>query len=234
MWAKGVTVSVMTPQGSSISRRQLLIAGGGGAALLYAARGALLAGRPGPLAGAPPEAAAGLAPGLRALPFADDFANPALPGWDVRRPVAILGATAFGFTHPMSTTLDRTDVLAGRGTVIGLDGPLAGSSVPGLMETTEAFVFEPDVAHALRFRVAGSHQRADRLPASTVTASLPGLGISSQVTRRPGDGFLEFELAVPRQETAKMSTIVFRSENAPGQAGLLLESVSLDRLGAAQ
>lgn len=234
MWPEGVTVNVMAPHGSGISRRQLLIVGGGGAALLYAARGALMAGRPRPPTGATTEAPTGLAPEVRALPFADDFANAALPGWDVRRPVAILGTTPFGFIHPMSATLDRTDVLAGRGTVIGLDGPMAGSSVPGLIETTEAFVFEPGVAHALRFRVAGSHQRADRLPASTVTASLPGLGLSTQVTRRPGDGFREFELAVPRQATAKMSTIVFRSENAPGQAGLLLESVALDRLDAAQ
>lgn len=215
-----------------LSRRHFLVAGGGGAALLWAGWTGLARRAPGGPAAAGPVAAVrpATAPGLRELPFADAFADPALPSWNVRRPVAILGTTAFGFGHPANAVLDRPEVLQGRGTVIGLDGPLAGSTGPGLLETVDAFVFEPGATYRLAFSVAGSQQRADRLPPSTLTASLPGLGVSRQVTRRPADGFLEVTLDAPVTGPA-LSTIVLASENAPGQAGLLLESVSLTKLG---
>jgi len=214
-----------------LSRRQLLLFGGAGAALLYAGRATLLPVGPGGHSAPRPEDRVVATPDLRGLAFSDAFANPALPGWNVRRPVAILGATPFGFGYAGNSVLDRPEVLQGRGTVIGLDGPMGASSGPGLIETADAFAFEPGATYRLRFSVAGSQQRADRLPASTVVASLPGLGVEKRVTRQPGDGFLEFDLDVPVDAVA-MSTIVFSSENAPGQAGLLLESVSLRRVDA--
>lgn len=210
--------------------------GGGGAALVYAGRLAWLTKGSEPAAAgevatrATTAGVAAAAP-LRALPFTDSFANAALPGWNVRRPVAILGASPFGLPYPSNQVLDRPEVLHGRGTVIGLDGPVGGSTGPGYLETVDTFVFEPGATYRLRFSVAGSQQRADRLPASTVTASLPGLGVSRRVTRQPQDGFLDFDLEVP-VTAAALSTVAFRSENGPGQAGLLLESVSLTRVEA--
>jgi len=50
------------------------------------------------------------------------------------------------------------------------------------------------------------------------------------VTRSPLDDFRTFTLQVPVTRPAT-STIVLASENAPGQAGVLLESVSLTRTG---
>jgi hypothetical protein len=225
-----IVMSVMAHGGAGFSRRQFLLAGTGGAALLWAGRAALLAPTPGGglAASGPLEGAAATAPNLRGLPFTDTFANAALPEWNVRRPVGILGTTPYGTPLSGNEALDRTDFLRGRGTVIGLDGPLGSSSGPGLMETVDTFVFEPG-AYTLAFRVAGSHQSADRMPPSTLTASLPGLGVSRQVTRRPHDEFLDFTLDVSVSEPA-MSTIVIASENAPGQAGLLLESVSLAKV----
>lgn len=211
--------------GVRLSRRQFLVLGGVGVAAVYA--GTALARTPSGSAvtDIDPTGAVPTHP-LRRPPFSDTFANDALPAWNVRRPVAIIGTTPFGSPLPANQVLDRTDFLRGRGMVIGLDGPLAGSTGPGLIETLDAFVFEPGSTYTLAFSVAGSHQSADRLPPSTLTAGLPGLGASKRVTRRPQDDFLDFTLNVdvPRPAT---STIVFSSENAPGQAGLLLESVSL-------
>lgn len=211
--------------GIRLSRRRFLALGGASVAVVYAGTasartpsGSAVAGID--RTGADPPLL------LRRPPFIDTFSNDALPAWNVRRPVAILGTTPFGFPLPANRVLDRTDFLRGRGTVIGLDGPLAGSTGPGLMETLDAFVFEPGFTYTLAFSVAGSHQSADRLPPSTLTAGLPGVGASRRVTRRPQDDFLDFSLDVEVRRPA-VSTIVFSSENAPGQAGLLLESVSL-------
>jgi hypothetical protein len=217
-----------------LSRRKFLTLSGGGVAVVWAGSKLVLP-RLSPSATTPaapvaPVVGPGSTPSLRALPFSDDFANSALPEWNVRRPVAILGTTPYGFRYPATEALDRTDFLHGRGTVIGLDGPRAGASGPGLIETVDTFVFEPGSTYTLKFRVAGSHQSSDRLPPSTVTASLPGLGVSKTVTRQPHDDFLEFPLEVPVTSPAT-STIAFASQNAPGQAGLLLESVSLAKAG---
>ena len=221
-----------------LSRRQFLLVGGGGAALLWAGGTALMrtvtggtrtvigtgAATAGPVEGA----FSGHA--LRGLPFTENFANAALPAWNVRRPVAILGTTPYGFVHPANRALDHPEILQGRGTVIGLDGRLAGSTGPGLLETVDRFAFEPGSTYKLVFVVAGSQQSSDRIPPSTITASLPGLGVAKSVTLRPRDGFMEFTLDVPVGAPAS-SSIVLASQNAPGQAGLLLESVSLTRNG---
>ncbi len=204
--------------------------GGGGTAVLWAGRGVLLRAGAGGVQAAGPVGGPGSVANLRQAPFVDSFANAALPGWNVRRPVAILGTTPYGFTYPSNGVLDHPEFLRGRGTVVGLDGPLAGSTGPGLIETVDAFVFEPGATYALTFSVAGSQQRADLMPPSTVIASLPGLGVSREVTRRPGDGFLEFTLEVPVTAPA-ISTIVLASGDTPGQAGVLLEAVSLTRTG---
>lgn len=224
----------MANTAAGFTRRQLLLAGGG-AAVVWVGGATVLAkvfgggvlgggvsggGVSGPLGGAV------TTPSLRALPFADDFANAALPEWNVRRPVAILGTTPFGARYAGNDSLDRSDFLRGRGTVVGLDGPLGGATGPGLLETVDTFAFEPGSAYTLTFAVAGSHQSRDRMPPSTVTASLPGLGVSRRVTLQPHDDFLTFSLDVPVTGEAR-STIVLASEDAPGQAGLLLESVSL-------
>lgn len=163
------------------------------------------------------------------LPFADDFANAALPEWNVRRAVSFVGTTSFGAPRPGSDMLDRVEFLRGRGTVLDLDGPLGVSTGPGLIETVDTFIFEPRATYALRFTVAGSQRSADRMPLSSVTASLPGLGASTHVARMPNDDFLEFTLEVPVSRPA-LSTIVVSSGNAPGQAGVLLESVSLSKV----
>ncbi len=207
-----------------LSRRRFLIISGGGAAALWAAQpGLAQALQPGRLLGP-----ATAAPPFRLLPFADDFGDATLAQWNVRRSVAILGATSFGLDRPTNGTLDRADFLAGRGTVIGMDGPLGASTGPGLMETVDTFVFEPGATYVLRFTVAGSHQGADRMPLSSVSASLPGLGATTSVARMPADDFLEFSLEVPVARRA-LSTIVLASGDAPGQAGVLLESVSLSK-----
>lgn len=212
-----------------LTRRQFLILGGGGTAVLWA--GVRLTGRsPGDAVtvGAVEESVT--APALRVPPFHDTFANAALPAWNVRRPVAVLGTTPFGVALAANRALDGAGFLRGRGTVIGLDGPLAGSSGPGLLVTIDTFAFDAGSTYALTFSVAGSHLSADRMPPSTVVAGLPGLGVSRRVTRSPLDDFRTFTLQVPVTRPAT-STIVLASENAPGQAGVLLESVSLTRTG---
>lgn len=210
--------------GKGLSRRQFLALGGGSVAALCA--GVAFDRRssaPVAVDGAGP---AGATTSFRRPPFADAFVNGALPDWNVRRGVAILGATPFGIARAANRVLDRSDFLAGHGTVLGLDGALAAGTGPGLIETVDAFLFEPGSTYRLSFGVAGSHQSSDRLPPSTLTARLPGLGASTRVTLQPHDGFRShtLDVTVDRPTT---STIVFASENAPGQAGLLLESVSL-------
>ncbi|MEO7837271.1 MAG: hypothetical protein ABIS21_06475 [Acidimicrobiales bacterium] len=222
----------MGARGDGFSRRQFLIGGAGGAAALWAG-GVTLRRRSGGGVGADgagdgPAAATIRSLPFISLPFIDTFADTALPAWNVRRPVTVLGTTPFGRAFPSNQTLDRPAVLAGRGTVLGLDGRLAGTTGPGLLETIDPFAFEAGSTYELTLGVAGSQQRADRMPPSTVVASLPGLGISTHVVRRPMDGFRPFTLQVPVTRSAA-STIVVASGNAPGQAGVLLQFVSLAR-----
>lgn len=224
--ARSVTLIDVGGDERGLSRRQFLGLGAGTAIALWAGIGPRRA--PGSSVHVDVDDAASPigVDGFRRPPFVETFADDALPAWNVRRPVAILGATAFGTPRPANSTLDRSELLQGRGTVIGLDGPLAASAGPGLIETVDAFMFEPGRAYSLSFSVAGSHQSRDRLPPSTLSARLPGLGAGTRVTRRPLDDFRTFSLDVFVAEPA-VSTIVFSSENAPGQAGLLLESVAL-------
>lgn len=217
----------MSDRGAGLSRRQFLILGGGSAAAIWVGYSpvaqALQVGQ-----------TSGLLPGevnaprLRSLPFADDFSDAALPEWNVRRAVSFVGSRPYGAMFPATEALDRTDFLRGRGAVLDLDGPLGASTGPGLIETIDTFVFEGGATYALRFSVAGSHKAADAMPLSSVTVSLPGLGAYKDVKRMPNDDFLEFTLEVP-VSTPGISTIVVASGDAPGQAGVLLESLALTR-----
>ncbi len=217
----------MVERGAGLSRRQFLILSGGSAAALWVgyATGAQAL-QPGSVTRRLPGGVS--APRLRTLPFADDFTNAALPEWNVRRAVSIVGSTPYGTAFPATDALDRTEFLRGRGAVLDLDGPLGVSTGPGLIETVDSFVFEGRATYALRFTVAGSHNAADAMPLSNVSVSLPGLGARKDVARMPNDDFLEFTLEV-RVRRPAVSTIVVASGNAPGQAGVLLESLSLTK-----
>jgi hypothetical protein len=164
------------------------------------------------------------------LPFADDF-DQEFPGglltrWNMARPVQLAGTTQFGTPCPANGGLDNTDFLAGHGIVVAMDGMFGGSTGPGRIESAQTFAFH-DGLYNLSFQVAGSHRRADPIPA-TLIASMPGCDATMTVVMVASDGFVRFTL--PFLVTfATVSTIVFESGDAPGQAGLLLDDVSLTR-----
>jgi hypothetical protein len=150
-----------------------------------------------------------------------------LSKWEVVRPIAVVG-TFFG----QSVGLDRpfsphpTGFLTGHDLMVDLNGEAAGGPFPGMLQSVETVPFTTG-SHTLSFELAGSHDTGNLLP-STINASLPGLGVSRSISLLPMADFRPITIDIPVHAPAE-SRIVFTSQDAPGQPGLLLSKVSLTR-----
>lgn len=153
--------------------------------------------------------------------FDQEFPGFLLTNWNVVRPILLVGMTQFGVPSPANSVLDSSDFLAGHGLAACMGSPSSG---PGRIESGEAFAF-PEGKYTLSFQVAGSHHSADWLPA-TLIASVPGCDAALTVIRSASDGFVRYSLNFSIDQ-ATVSTVVFESGGAPGQAGLVLDDVRL-------
>jgi hypothetical protein len=219
----GVTVPGLT-------RRQLLVGGAAGAAALWAVPKLGWSGVADALTLAPADPGAATDDDPSTVVFADDF-NQEFPGslltrWNVARPVQLVGTSQFGAPCPANSGLDSTDFLAGHGIVVAMDGVIGAGTGPGRIETMQVMTFSGG-RYQLSFNVAGSHHRSDPLPAKLI-ASVPGCGAAMTVVRSAPDDFLPYSLDFV-VKGPMVSTIVFESGDTPGQAGLLLDDVSLAR-----
>jgi hypothetical protein len=212
---------------SGVTRRQFLVAGAAGAAAVWAAprlgwwsrADALTLGLP---------AAPTATPRLGQLPFSDDFdqefPGQLLTGWSVTRPARLAGTTQSGLPCPANKRFDSTGFLSGHGMVVVMDGAFGATTGPGRIESVHAFALSAG-RYTLSFQVAGSHHGSDPLP-GTLTSSLPGCGAAMSVGCAAAEGFRRYRLTCLVTEVA-VTTIVFESNDAPGQAGLVLDDISL-------